>query len=127
MTKINENIAFLRKEKGITQEELAKVLGVSNQAVSKWESGQCCPDIELLPALAEFCEVSMDDLFGYTHPDSNTCSVEKDIVFELRKQFASLSEEDIFETAYRIVLLMHEMMACEPNKAECITSSVCPL
>lgn len=37
--KLKEQIAFLRKEKGITQEELATVLGVSNQAVSKWEAG----------------------------------------------------------------------------------------
>ena len=47
--KINEQIAFLRKQKGLTQEELAGVLGITNQAVSKWESAQCCPDIQLLP------------------------------------------------------------------------------
>lgn len=50
--KIQEQIAFLRKQNAMTQEELAKALGVTNQAVSKWESGQCCPDIGLLPNLA---------------------------------------------------------------------------
>lgn len=60
--KINENIALLRKEKGITQEELALKLGVSNQAISKWEAGKCCPDIGLLPDLARIFEVSIDAL-----------------------------------------------------------------
>lgn len=59
--KINEQIAFLRKQKGLTQEELAKTLGVTNQAVSKWESAQCCPDIQLLPGLAKIFDVSIAD------------------------------------------------------------------
>lgn len=63
--KLNENIANLRKKKNITQEELATTIGVTNQSVSKWESGQCCPDIALLPALADFFEVSIDELMGY--------------------------------------------------------------
>lgn len=63
--RINENIARLRKEKGVTQEELAVALGVSNQAVSKWEAGKCCPDIEILPDLAGYFRVSIDELMGY--------------------------------------------------------------
>lgn len=63
--RINENIAQLRREKGITQEELAVALGVTNQAVSKWEAGKCCPDIEMLPELAEYFRVSIDELMGY--------------------------------------------------------------
>ena len=62
--RLKENIASLRKEKGITQEELAKALGVTNQAVSKWESGQCCPDIQLLPELAVYFGVSTDRILG---------------------------------------------------------------
>ena len=62
--KINEQIAALRKKKGITQENLAQALGVTNQSVSKWESGQCCPDIQLLPELAKYFEVSIDELMG---------------------------------------------------------------
>ena len=53
-----------RKEKGLTQEALANTLGVSNQAVSKWEGDICCPDIALLPLLADTLEMTLDELFG---------------------------------------------------------------
>ena len=62
--KLNENIASLRKKKGLTQEELAQVFGVTNQAVSKWESAQSCPDIALLPEIAAYFGVSVDALMG---------------------------------------------------------------
>ena len=57
-------IAELRREKGMTQEELAQAMGVTNQAVSKWESAQNCPDIQLLPQLADLFGVTIDRLFG---------------------------------------------------------------
>ncbi|MBQ7398359.1 MAG: helix-turn-helix transcriptional regulator, partial [Clostridia bacterium] len=47
-----ENLKHLRKEKGITQEKLSEVLGVSAQSVSRWELAICYPDIEMLPAIA---------------------------------------------------------------------------
>lgn len=64
MVTMGNEIASLRKQKGMTQESLANELGVSNQAVSKWEADQCCPDIQLLPKLADIFEVSIDCLFG---------------------------------------------------------------
>ena len=67
MTNINigNKIRQLRKKKGITQESLASVLSVSPQAVSKWESGLTYPDVEIIPIIAGYFEVSMDILFGY--------------------------------------------------------------
>ena len=62
---IGKNIARLRKEMGLTQGELGEKIGVSNQAVSKWESEMCSPDIMLLPKLADVFECSIDDLFDY--------------------------------------------------------------
>lgn len=61
---LGNRIAELRKEKGMTQEALANKLGVSNQAVSKWEANQSCPDIQLLPVIADLFEISLDSLFG---------------------------------------------------------------
>ncbi|MBQ8641166.1 MAG: helix-turn-helix transcriptional regulator [Clostridia bacterium] len=62
---IGGNIRRLRKEKGITQEQLAEILGVTSQAVSRWESGAGYPDMDQLPGLASLFEVSMDTLLGY--------------------------------------------------------------
>lgn len=59
------NISIYRKEKGLTQEELAHILGVSFQAISKWENAQTMPDISLLPPLSRTLEVSIDKLLGY--------------------------------------------------------------
>lgn len=57
----------LRKAKGITQEQLSEVLGVSSAAISKWENEQMYPDISYFPILARFFNVSIDCLFGFTN------------------------------------------------------------
>ncbi len=61
---LGSNIMRLRKEHGLTQEQLATALGISYQAVSKWETGNSCPDISTLPLLADLFCVSIDELFG---------------------------------------------------------------
>ena len=63
---IGNKIRELRKQRGITQEQLADCVGVSFQAVSKWETGIALPDITLAPALASYFGVSMDDLFDFS-------------------------------------------------------------
>ena len=62
---IAKNICELRKEKRLTQAQLAEKLGVSEQAVSKWECGLSAPDVTLFPFLAEVFGVSTDRIFGY--------------------------------------------------------------
>lgn len=69
---LGEKIATLRRSKNITQETLAQQLGVTNQAVSKWESDQCCPDVMLLPKLADIFGISLDALFGRPAPSAST-------------------------------------------------------
>lgn len=59
---IGKRIALLRKEKGMTQEDLANAMGVSPQAVSKWENDQTCPDISALPKLSKLLGVTVDEL-----------------------------------------------------------------
>ena len=61
---LGKRIAMLRRQRGLKQDDLANTLGVSAQAVSKWENDQTCPDISLLPKLAELLEVSVDELLS---------------------------------------------------------------
>lgn len=63
---IGEKIALLRKEKNVTQTELAEYLFLAPQTVSRWEVGGGAPDITLLPKIAAFFGVSIDELFGVT-------------------------------------------------------------
>ena len=62
--KMGEKIQTLRKAKHLSQETLAEYLGVSSQAVSKWENSVTMPDVTLIPAIAEFFGTSTDELFG---------------------------------------------------------------
>ncbi len=66
MSKVKLQIFRLRKSKGISQKELADYLNVSAQTVSKWENGICMPDISLLPEIAEYFQVSVDEILGLT-------------------------------------------------------------
>lgn len=59
---LSEKLKNLRKEKGVSQEKLAQYLNVSFQAVSKWENGNTCPDISLLPDIARFFGITVDEL-----------------------------------------------------------------
>lgn len=72
---IGLKIAYYRKLNGLTQEELAEKAGVSTQAVSKWEQQISCPDIMLLPILANIFRITIDELFGI--------SLEKETVYSL--------------------------------------------
>jgi transcriptional regulator with XRE-family HTH domain len=83
---ISSQIAELRKAKGIKQEELAKAVGVSTQAVSKWECGGT-PDTELLPLIADYFNVSIDTLFNRRVDDYS------DLKSELAKEIASVEQE----------------------------------
>ncbi len=80
---IGENIKRLRLAKQITQEQLSLTMGVSCAAVSKWERAETLPDITLLPILANYFGVSIDELMGY-----DADGIEKEIqnYFELRQQ-----------------------------------------
>ncbi len=73
---IGNKIRELRKQRGITQEQLAESVGISFQAVSKWENNIALPDITLAPVLASYFGVSMDELFDFNLKEIE-CAVKK--------------------------------------------------
>ena len=80
MIKLGEKIKSLRKQKSISQEVFANYLGVSFQAVSKWENGNTMPDVTMIPAIASFFGVSTDELFDFN-------------LYEMEKQVEAICKE----------------------------------
>jgi len=104
-TSFAKQLLQLRKKKGITQEQLAGVLGVSAQAVSKWENGSY-PEGDLLPKLADYFEVSIDFLYGREKKELTT---EQRVIEELKKiNFFDTSSEaqNFFDKALEIAWAM---------------------
>jgi len=90
-----------RREKGITQDELATHIGVSKQSVSKWENGNSYPDILLLPQLASYFNISLDELMGY-EPQMMPADIRK-LCLELSGEFAVNPFDDVMSRCRDIV------------------------
>ncbi len=103
---IGTSIFTLRKEKKLTQAQLAEKLGVSEQAVSKWENGQCAPDVSLFPIIAEYFGVSIDRIFGY-HKSSYECEVKKII-----------KDADVSMDTYKEIEIIGEGLKKYPNSPD---------
>lgn len=107
--KLAENIIQLRHEKKITQEQLADFVGVTKASVSKWETKQSMPDILLLPQLAAFFDVTIDELLGY-EPQLSKDQMEK-IYLDLASDFAKNPFEEVIG---RVQKLEKEYYSCYP-------------
>ena len=104
--RIGEKIRLLRKKNDVTQDKLASHLGVTPQAVSRWESGVCYPDMNYLPAIADYFSVTMDELLCY----SGTQKAAK--VKEYLEQVEALLDRDRVGEALE---LLREAMAEVPS------------
>ncbi len=105
----SDNIAKLRREKKITQEQLAEFVGVTKASVSKWETGQSMPDVLMLPQLATFFDVTIDTLIGY-EPQLSTEQMLK-IYQDLCSEFVHKPFEEVIEKSKK---LMHQYYSCYP-------------
>jgi len=98
---IAETLVRKRREKGITQEELAAHIGVTKASVSKWETGQSYPDITFLPLLAAYFNISIDELMNYT-PQLTKEEIKK-LYHQLSAAFAARPFDDVMGECRRII------------------------
>ncbi|HEK9102958.1 helix-turn-helix transcriptional regulator [Bacillus pfraonensis] len=127
---IAKTLIAKRREKGITQEELAAYIGVTKASVSKWETYQSYPDITFLPQLAAYFNVSIDELMGYA-PQMTQDDIKK-LYHKLASDFAEEPFDEVIEECRAIIkkyyscfpLLLqmaglfanHHMLAAESEK-----------
>lgn len=104
-----QNIKDLRKKCGITQEELGQIIGVTTQAVSKWERGGT-PDAELLPRIADALGTTIDSIFGR----DNSASLESMITHEL----CTMNQKNAFGTAFRLCWAIQTGLTGKLNLAD---------
>jgi len=98
-----------RKEKGITQDDLANYIGVSKASVSKWETGQSYPDIAFLPQLATYFNISIDELMGYTPQMSK-----ENIRVLYQKLSAEFAKKPFLEVMDEMRIIIKKYYSCYP-------------
>lgn len=102
--KIGTFLKLLRKEKNLTQEQLAEQLGVSNRTVSRWENGNNMPDISLLSEIAEYYDVSIPELI-YGERKSENMREEAKEVAETMSDYAKAEKETLVKSIRNMSLI----------------------
>lgn len=134
-------ISTKRREKGLTQDELAEYMGVSKASVSKWETGQSYPDITFLPQLAAYFNITVDELIGYL-PQMTQDEIKKNYN-RLSKDFATKAFDEVYEDCQTLIkkyyscfplvlhmallLINHVMLIKEPEKQTVILNEIISL
>jgi len=117
---LGENIKKLRREKGLTQENLAEFLGVTFQSVSNWERGESYPDITMLPEIAGFFKVSVDEILGLNKADAEKKINEYLEIYDKQRYkdtpatFRTLQKAvKDFPSDFRLLVRYMELLMCE--------------
>lgn len=109
MLKLGENLRKFRLQRELTQEQLADILGVSAQAVSRWENGTTYPDITLLPTVASYFEITLDELMGMDSFKSEE---------QLKELLGQLEENGSKGLIYENILLLRDAVRTYPANYE---------
>ena len=102
--KFGENLRALRQNAGITQDRLAEYLGITSQAVSRWESGICYPDLEFLPGIASYFHTTVDALLGCDRTEQE----QNDVILTMSALVSAGKREEAVQFA-------HEKLALNPG------------
>lgn len=108
--KLGDRIKELRKRDGRKQEDLANALGVTNQAVSRWEKDGSYPDIEMIPAIANYFGISIDELFGYENDRENKIT---EIISKVEEY--DIKHNDDGSWVEECISILHDGLAEFPN------------
>jgi len=121
--KIGSKIKTLRKKADVTQDRLAEYIGVTAQAISRWESEICYPDIEILPAIADFFNISLDELIG-VDPKQKENKINEYIEKANKEQCASNFTEAVsvyreavsqYPSSYKLQAFLASAIGCMDN------------
>lgn len=105
---IGSFIAQKRKEKNLTQAQLAEQLGVSNKTVSKWECGKCMPDYSIIPSLCKELEITVMELMdGETQENGNIRIYDEEQILDLVRRVQLLEKQK--QSLYGIILIVMGM------------------
>ncbi len=126
-TYIGNRIHTLRKEQGLTQDQLADKLAITYQAVSKWENGVACPDIMMIPQIADIFHVSIDSLFREVSLEQP--SLKREIDEEGFKDVGPILEHNNLvwendETIRIVVCKGHELLEVAPDSVHDIEVTI---
>ena len=99
-------IALKRKQKNLTQEQLAEKLGVSNQSISKWETGKCMPDYSIVKSLCEELGVTMAELLdGEKAGDKSVRVYDDEQMLDLLRRIQELEKQKVMLTGVMLIVM----------------------
>lgn len=101
---IGKFIALRRKEKNLTQEQLAEKLGVSNKTISKWETGKCMPDYSIIRDLCEELGITIAELMDGRVSENNLSSFNEEQILDLMRRTQELEKQK--DLQYGIMLII---------------------
>lgn len=101
---VGKFIALKRKEKNLTQEELAEKLGISNKTISKWETGKCMPDYSIVKNLCEELDITIAELMDGKVSENNVSSLREEQILDLIKRTQELERQK--DLQYGIMLIV---------------------